>query len=187
MSNEKNPLDDGRFEGEATDVEFAELRELWTNAEPRTGSGSALENEDALTQASVKRLQDAWNSISVPTPIPLAELQRRTASANAPSLNMRQLFALAAAALVLFVIALGLRSFAQPHRERSHELAQHTPSRSPSQGPNEITPDIQVEVTDDQRIVLRSGSVRLYLAMATPTAGARTSNTTDLEKTEQTR
>jgi len=183
VSNEKTP-----FEDEPTGGEFAELRELWTSAEPTTGRGAALEHEDALTQASVEQLQLAWNSISVPTPIPLAELQRRTGAASAPSLSTRQLFALAAAALVLFAIALGLRSFAQPHRERSNELAMHSPTHTP----DTITPDIQVEVTDDQRIVLRSGSVRLYLAMATPTAGARTSNTptsrtTDLEKTEQTR
>jgi len=162
------------------DDEFRDLRELWNSASPNTGLGDSLEAEDERTQRSVLRLREAWQAIEVPSPLPLAELQQHRSSPwNPARLRTGQVFALAAAALILLAVALGLRS-SSPHPRRAQvEVAEHV-----SDSPN--TPDIQVEVTDDQRLVLRSGPVRLYLAMATPDAGEPDSLEPNSQRTEPT-
>ena len=186
-----------------------ELRELWAKVAPRTGLGEELEREDALTRASVSLLQEAWSSIAVPAPLANKTLvSRPPLQTSSMALARRQWFALAAAAALLLAAALGLRASAKTLRSQGIDLAQrnlnddakslvieqHTanntapensnPSSSGESSPLSTGHDVQVEVTDDERLVLKSGPVRLYLAANLPPSNHPITNSFDTQATE---
>lgn len=155
------------------DDELARLREAWRGAEPSTGRGEELEREDAATRASVEWLRDAWRSVEPPArPVPLARGLRP---------RLRLLPRLAAAALVAAgLAALLLRVLEEPDPSAPDapgtpgapsEVARVTPPSPPTTG------GPRVEAVGPDRIVLRSGSVRLYL----PTADAEDGDPEPLE------
>ena len=191
------------------DGDINELRALWTNVQPRTGLGEDIEREDALTRASVSLLQEAWNSVSIPASYANKTIapppSTRTESTALP---LRQWIALATAAALLLAAALGLRASAKTLRSLRTDVAHRNDAAetqsvaigpytendgilnnsdiSPGREPSRLSTrrDIQVEVTDDERLVLKSGPVRLYLAANSTPSISSITNSFDTHATE---
>ncbi len=181
-SREEHPHDEQALDNE--------LRALWANVAPRTGLGEELEREDALTRESVSLLQEAWSSIAVPAPLANKTLvSRPPLQTSSMALARRQWFALAAAAALLLAAALGLRAGAkslviEQYTANNADHKKSEPSSSGESSPLSTGYDVQVEVTDDERLVLKSGPVRLYLAANLPSSNHPITNPFDTQATE---
>ena len=186
------------------DHEFDNLRDLWRQSEPTSGRGAELELEDEATRASVEQLRAAWGAIASATTAATPTLPAKTSleadqraerfvriaqarTRTNRSLPNKHRFALAAAALVLFAVGLRLQSKIRTSNPIRNWVAinknttaegvlsplREQPSATPST--HFTVPSSQIEVTPDNQLVLRSGSVRLYLPMAPSPAGSSNS------------
>jgi hypothetical protein len=145
--------------------ELARLRESWRGAEPRTGRGGELADEDAATRATVELLRRAFAGLE---PALAAPPPRRR-----PPLRLLPRALALAAALALLAVGLRLRAIGEdpePDAEPGLEVVQNTPEtppvppvKTPRFSPADAAPDLEVEVTSDQRLILCAGTVRLYL------------------------
>ncbi|MFT5285323.1 MAG: hypothetical protein ACI8TQ_001485 [Planctomycetota bacterium] len=187
MSNPNLP---GEFDAQD---EFKVLRDLWKSEQPTIERGDELENEDARTRAAIEQLQSAWSEALAPVSSEqstrdreqfIREAKRRLRPRQ--TLPARQWIALAAAAVLLFAVALRLQTdIGEPNQETT-EIALHIPNESNSEATvapsSEVTsihraPDeVQVDFDEDNRMILRSGPVRLYLPTASLATGNANSN-----------
>ncbi len=140
------------------DEELARLRGAWRSVEPGHEPGGELESEDARTRESVEWLRRAWSSVEPPAEA--LELVRR-ARRNEPRRPWIATLALAAAVLVAVIL------WPRTPREEPPSLAtgREPPPLTDSDVADAST-EPRVESVGPDQVVLRSGSVRLYLAMS---------------------
>lgn len=189
-----DPRDPDPREGDPGDELLGDLAHAFGSLEPERELGRELEQEDATTRAAVEQLRDAWLALepasSAPPrtarPVELRPVELRPVESGPDRTRRRVAAALVAtslAAAAALLVLLRSRPEVVPSRAPVTELAELEPdvdTPSPVETPVGTPPDEpatpdeserpapRVEEVRDGQLVVRSGSVRLFLTTGDP-------------------